>query len=104
MYAVIETGGKQYQVKQGDEIFIEKLDVNADETVTFDKVILVGKEDGNVTVGAPYVEKATVTGKVIKNGKAKKIVVFTYKPKKGEKRKKGHRQPYTKVQIEAING
>ena len=102
MYAVIETGGKQYQVKNGDVVFIEKLDVNADETVTFDKVLVVGN-DGNVTVGAPYVDGATVSATVVKNGKAKKITVFTYKPKKGEKRKMGHRQPYTQVKIDAIN-
>jgi large subunit ribosomal protein L21 len=102
MYAVIETGGKQYQVKAGDEIFIEKLNVNADETVTFDKVLAVGGDDG-IKAGAPYVDGATVTAKVIKNGKAKKVTVFTYKPKKSCKRKMGHRQPYTKVTIEAIN-
>ena len=102
MYAVIETGGKQYQVKAGDEVFIEKLEANADETVTFDKVMAVGSDAG-VKVGAPYVEGATVSAKVLKNGKAKKITVFTYKPKKGEKRKMGHRQPYTQVKIEAIN-
>lgn len=102
MYAVIETGGKQYQVKNGDVVFIEKLDVAAEETVTFDKVLVVGN-DGNVTVGAPYVDGATVSATVVKNGKAKKITVFTYKPKKGEKRKMGHRQPYTQVKIEAIN-
>lgn len=102
MYAVIETGGKQYQVKAGDEVFIEKLDAQADEKVTFDKVMMVGDED-KTTVGAPYVEGATVSAKVLKNGKSKKITVFTYKPKKGEKTKIGHRQPYTKVQIEAIN-
>ena len=102
MYAVIETGGKQYQVKAGDEVFIEKLAVNADESVTFDKVLAVGSDDG-IKVGAPYVDGATVSAKVVKNGKAKKVTVFTYKPKKGEKTKQGHRQPYTKVQIEAIN-
>lgn len=102
MYAVIETGGKQYQVKAGDEVFIEKLDAQAYEKVTFDKVMMVGDE-GKTTVGAPYVEGATVSAKVLKNGKSKKITVFTYKPKKGEKTKIGHRQPYTKVQIEAIN-
>ena len=102
MYAVIETGGKQYQVNEGDVVFIEKLNAAADETVTFDKVMVVEK-DGSVNVGAPYVEGATVSAKVLKNGKAKKITVFTYKPKKGEKRKMGHRQPYTQVKIEAIN-
>ncbi|MBR1864677.1 MAG: 50S ribosomal protein L21 [Ruminococcus sp.] len=102
MYAVIETGGKQYQVKAGDEIFIEKLGAEADEAVKFEKVLAVGSDDG-IKVGAPYVDGASVSAKVIKNGKAKKITVFTYKPKKGEKRKMGHRQPYTKVVIEAIN-
>jgi len=102
MYAIIETGGKQYQVKEGDEIFIEKLDVNADDSVNFDKVIAVGKDSG-LEVGAPYVNGASVEAKVLKNGKAKKITVFTYKPKKGSSHKKqGHRQPYTKVRIDAI--
>lgn len=102
MYAVIETGGKQYQVNVGDVVFIEKLDVEADADVTFDKVIAVGKDDG-FSVGAPYVAGATVAAKVIKNGKSKKVTVMTYKPKKGEKKKQGHRQPYTQVRIEAIN-
>lgn len=101
MYAVIETGGKQYQVKANDTLFIEKLDVEADSSVVFDKVIAIGGEDG-FKLGKPYVEGASVRAKVIKNGKAKKITVMTYKPKKGEKRKQGHRQPYTQVQIEAI--
>ena len=94
MYAIIETGGKQYQVQVGDEIFVEKLGVDEGE-VTFDKVIMVGN-DGSVTVAAV---KATL----IKNGKGKKINVFTYKSKKGEKRAMGHRQPYSKVKIDAIN-
>ena len=102
MYAVIETGGKQYQVKEGDELFIEKLPCEADDTVNFDKVIAVNNDSG-LKVGAPYVDGASVEAKVIKNGKAKKITVFTYKPKKGSShRKQGHRQPYTKVRIEAI--
>ncbi len=101
MYAIIETGGKQYQVKEGDVVFVEKLAVEAEDAVTFDKVIVVGKDDG-IVVGAPYVDGATVEAKVLKNGKAKKITVFTYKPKKGEKKKQGHRQPYTQVRIEAI--
>ena len=101
MYAVIETGGKQYQVKEGDTLFIEKLNVEAEQTVNFDKVVAVGTDNG-LTVGAPYVENAVVEAKVLKNGKAKKITVFTYKPKKGEMKKQGHRQPYTQVKIEAI--
>ena len=102
MYAIIETGGKQYKVTSGDVLFIEKLDAEAETTVTFDKVIAVNNDEA-ITVGDPYVAGATVEAKVLKNGKAKKITVFTYKPKKGKQRKLGHRQPYTKVQIEAIN-
>lgn len=101
MYAVIETGGKQYQVNEGDVVFIEKLNVEADETVSFDKVVAVGSDNG-MTIGAPYVDGAVVEAKVVKNGKAKKITVFTYKSKKSEKRKIGHRQPYTQVKIESI--
>lgn len=85
MYAVIETGGKQYKVEAGQELFIEKLNVEADDTVTFDKVLAVGGDDG-IKVGSPYVDGASVEAKVIKNGKAKKVTVFTYKPKKNEKR------------------
>ena len=102
MYAIIETGGKQYKVENGDVIFIEKLDVEADAEITFDKVIAIGAEDG-IKVGAPYMDGASVSAKVIKNGNGKKVVVATYKPKKNEKRKMGHRQPYTKVEISAIN-
>ncbi len=102
MYAVIETGGKQYRVEEGDILFIEKLDVKADDVVEFDKVIVVGKEDGAV-IGTPVVEGAKVSAKVLKNGKGKKIVVFKYRSKKDSKTKKGHRQPYTQVQIQSIN-
>ena len=102
MYAIIETGGKQYRVEKDMELYIEKLNVNADDVVTFDKVIIIENE-GNTTIGAPYIQGATVTAKVLKNGKAKKITVFTYKPKKDSKRKIGHRQPYTKVIIDSIN-
>ena len=101
MYAIIETGGKQYKVATDDEIFVEKLGKEADETVTFDKVLAIC-DDAGIKVGTPYVDGATVEGKVIKNGRGKKITIMTYKPKKNEKRKMGHRQPYTKVQITAI--
>ena len=101
MFAVIETGGKQYRVNEGDVIFVEKLDVAEGDKVTFDKVLVVASDNG-VKTGAPVVEGATVTASVVKNGKAKKIYVMTYKSKKNEKRKMGHRQPYTKVQIEKI--
>ena len=102
MYAVIETGGKQYKVQQGDVVFIEKLDAEEGAAVTFDKVLVVGGDD--LKVGAPYVEGATVTATALKQGKAKKIIVYKYKPKKGYHKKQGHRQPYTKVEITAING
>ena len=103
MYAIIETGGKQYRVEVGSVVYVEKLDAEADSEITIDKVLALGTDDG-VTVGKPYVDGASVTAKVVKNGKAKKITVFTYKPKKNEKRKLGHRQPYTKLEIAAING
>lgn len=101
MFAVIETGGKQYKVNEGDVIFVEKLDVAEGDKVTFDKVLAVADDNG-VKTGKPLVEGATVTANVVKNGKAKKIYVMTYKSKKNEKKKIGHRQPYTKVQIEKI--
>ncbi|RBW71602.1 50S ribosomal protein L21 [Bacillus taeanensis] len=101
MYAIIETGGKQIKVQEGQEIFIEKLDVEAGETVTFDKVLMVGGE--SVKVGSPVVEGATVTAKVEKNGRGKKVIVYKMKAKKNYHRKQGHRQPYTKVVIEKIN-
>ncbi|MBE6727268.1 MAG: 50S ribosomal protein L21 [Ruminococcaceae bacterium] len=100
MYAIIETGGKQYRVQNGDVIYVEKLNAQADEEVTFDKVVAVN--DKALKVGAPYVEGVVVKGTVLKTGKAKKVTVFTYKPKKGCARKMGHRQPYTKVQINEI--
>ncbi len=101
MYAVIQTGGKQLKVEVGQEIFVEKLDVLEDETVTFDEVLLVGGE--KTIVGTPLVEGASVVAKVVKQGKSKKIIVFKFKQKKGYKRKQGHRQPYTKLVIEKIN-
>ena len=102
MYAVVVTGGKQYKVAEGDVIFVEKIGAEEGTEISFDQVILVGDENG-VKVGAPVVEGAKVTAKVLKEGKGKKIYVMTYKPKKNEKRKLGHRQPYTKVEIAAIN-
>ncbi|MEH7236175.1 50S ribosomal protein L21 [Bacillus sp. JJ1562] len=101
MYAIIETGGKQIKVQEGQEIYVEKLDVEQGGTVTFDKVLFVGGE--NVKVGSPTVEGATVTAKIEKQGRAKKITVFKYKAKKNYRKKQGHRQPYTKVTIEKIN-
>jgi large subunit ribosomal protein L21 len=101
MYAIIETGGKQYKVQNGDIIYVEKLAVEQDQTVTFDKVIAVSDDNG-IKVGDPYVSGLTVEGTVLKNGKGKKITVFTYRPKKSSKRKLGHRQPYTKIQISSI--
>jgi large subunit ribosomal protein L21 len=102
MYAVIETGGKQYKVQAGDTIYIEKLDVNAEDKITFDKVLLIGDDKKGIKTGDPYIKGAKVTGKVVKNGKNKKIIVFTYKSKKNEKRKMGHRQPYTCVTIDSV--
>ena len=103
MYAVIKTGGKQYRVQQGDVIFVEKIDAQADEQVTFEEVLLVN--DGEATkIGTPVVEGAKVEGKVLSQVKAAKIVVYKYKAKKNERKKQGHRQPYTKIEITAING
>ena len=102
MYAVIKTGGKQYRVQQGDVIFVEKLNAQADEAVTFDEVLLVGDAD-QTKVGTPVVEGAKVEGKVLAQVKSRKIVVYKYKAKKNERKKQGHRQPYTKVEITAIN-
>ncbi len=102
MYAVVETGGKQYKVAEGDVIYVEKLDVKDGAKVSLDKVLAVGTDKG-IKVGDPYIKGATVEAKAIKNGKGKKVVVFTYKPKKNEKRKMGHRQPYTKLEIVKIS-
>ncbi|MCF0111219.1 MAG: 50S ribosomal protein L21 [Erysipelotrichaceae bacterium] len=101
MYAVIETGGKQVRCSVGESIFVEKLNVEAGETVVFDKVVVVS--DKTTKIGTPYVDGAKVTAKVEKQGKAKKILIFKYKAKKGStRRKQGHRQPYTKLTIESI--
>ena len=101
MQAIIVTGGKQYNVKEGDVIFVEKLGVEADETVTFDQVLAV-VDGANSTFGAPTVAGAKVEAKVVKNGKGKKIDIIRYKSKKNEKKHIGHRQPYTKVEITKI--
>ena len=102
MYAIIEACGKQYKVAEGDEVFLEKLEANEGEKVTFDQVLLIS--DGEkVKVGTPTVKNAKVEATVVEHGKAKKIVVFKYKAKKNERNKQGHRQPYTKVKIEKIS-
>ncbi|ANK59353.1 50S ribosomal protein L21 [Loigolactobacillus backii] len=101
MYAIIKTGGKQLKVEAGEQIWVEKLDANEGEQVTFSDVILVGGDD--TKIGAPTVDGATVTGTVEKQGKEKKVVTFKYKPKKHSHTKRGHRQPYTRVKIDAIN-
>ena len=101
MYAVIETGGKQYKVSEGDVIFVEKMDANEGDNVTLDKVVAVSDENG-IKVGND-VANANVSAKVLKNGKEKKVIVFKMKPKKGYRKKQGHRQPYTKLQIEKIS-
>ena len=102
MYAIIETGGKQYKVSEGDIIFVEKLGVEENAKVDFSVVAVA--DDNGIKTGAPYVEGCKVEGTVLRNAKAKKVVVFKYKSKKNEKKKMGHRQPYTKVQITAIEG
>jgi large subunit ribosomal protein L21 len=99
MYAVIKTGGKQYKVAVGDEIFVEKLEGEAGDAITFDEVLAVGGDDG-INVGADA--KAKVSGEIVKQGKNKKVVVLKYKAKKGYRRKNGHRQPYTRVRITEI--
>ena len=101
-HAIFETGGKQYRVKEGDVIFIEKLDAEADDKVKFDNVLAI-LEDDSSSIGTPYVQGAAVDASVVKNGKSKKIIVFKMRPKKGYRRKQGHRQPYTKVQIDKIS-
>ena len=103
MFAIIQTGGKQYKVNEGDVIFVEKLGVAEGEEFKFENVLALSNDNGFVT-GAPYVSGASVTAKVVRNGKGKKIYVMKYKAKKNEKKKIGHRQPYTKVQITKIEG
>ena len=101
-HAIIVTGGKQYRVAEGDILFIEKLPVESGETVTFDQVLAVVNSEADPIIGTPTVPGAVVTAKVVKNGKAKKIRVFKYKAKKNYRRRQGHRQPYTQVQIDAL--
>ncbi len=102
MYAIIETGGKQLKVSEGDVVYIEKLNVSENDVVKFDRVLVCGDE-GDVKIGAPYVDGAVVDAKVVKNGKARKIMIFKYNAKKNYRKRQGHRQPYTKVQIEKIH-
>lgn len=102
MYAIVETGGKQVRVEKGTEIYVEKLEAAEGESYTFDKVLMIGGEA--TKVGYPYISGAKVTAKVIKHGKQAKIIVFKYKPKKNYAKKQGHRQAYTKLVVEAIEG
>ncbi len=102
-YAIIKTGGKQYRVAEGDELFIETIEGEPDDLVTFEEVLALSQA-GLLRVGTPILEGASVTGKIVKQGRGKKIVVYKYKAKKGYRRKQGHRQPYTKVVIESIKG
>lgn len=101
MYAVVLTGGKQYRVQEGDVLFVEKLNAEVETTIELNEILAVGKEDGLV-VGKPLVEGAKVVAKVLAQGKAKKIIVFKYKRKLDYRKKQGHRQSYTKIQIEKI--
>ena len=101
MYAIIATGGKQYKVSEGDIIDVEKLDASEGDSVTFDQVLVVGAD--KLTVGDPTVASAKVTGKVLEQGRGKKVIVYKYKPKTGYHKKNGHRQAYTKVQIDKID-
>lgn len=102
MYAIVKTGGKQYMVNEGDILTIEKLDVTSGDKVVFDQILAVSK-DGETKVGSPVVGGATVEATVLGQGKAKKVIVFKYKPKKDYRKKQGHRQPFTKVRIDKIS-
>lgn len=102
MHAIIVTGGKQYKVTEGDVLYVEKLPNEAGDAVTFDQVLAVLDGD-KATFGQPTVAGASVQANVVKNGKGKKVTVFKYKPKKNYKRKQGHRQPYTKIEITKVN-
>jgi len=102
MYAVLVTGGKQYKVSEGDVLYVEKLNAEVDSNIEFDNILMVSKEDGELVVGKPVVDGAKVIAKVLSQGKNKKIIVFKYKRKLDYRKKQGHRQPYTKLQIEKI--
>ncbi|MBP1737171.1 MAG: rplU [Oscillospiraceae bacterium] len=102
MQAIIETGGKQYKVAEGDVVYIEKLPVDSGDTVKFDRVLAV-LDGEKATFGAPVVSGATVEASVVKNGRGKKVLVFKYKAKKNYRRRQGHRQPYTKIEITKVN-
>ncbi|MDA8097826.1 MAG: 50S ribosomal protein L21 [Desulforudis sp.] len=102
MYAIIETGGKQYRVQEGETLYVEKLLAEPDEMVTIDRVLAVGRDNGELTVGQPVVPGAKVQLKVVRHGRGKKIIVFKYKAKKNYRRKKGHRQAFTAVLVEKI--
>ena len=103
MYAIIETGGKQYKVQNGDQIKVEKLNAEAGSAVVFDKVLVAG-EGADIKVGTPYLEGLTVEGEVVESGKGDKVIIFKYKAKKDYRKKQGHRQPYTLVEIKAVAG
>lgn len=103
MYAIIETGGKQYRVQEGDVITVEKLDVNAGDKVELDKVLVLSDDNG-LKVGTPYVEGAKVIAEAVENGKGKKVIIFKYKAKKDYRKKQGHRQPYTMIEIKSLGG
>jgi large subunit ribosomal protein L21 len=102
MYAIIATGGKQYKVQEGDIITVEKLSVDSGTSFDFEQVLAVAGEDGKLSIGTPYVAGAKVTASIIGNGKEKKVIIYKYKSKKGFHKKKGHRQPYTKLKIDSI--
>ncbi|MDO5707409.1 MAG: 50S ribosomal protein L21 [Andreesenia angusta] len=103
MYAVVETGGKQYRVSEGDVLFVEKLEGETGDSVELDKVLLIS-DDSDVKVGKPYLDGAKVSASIEEQGKAKKIIVYKFKAKKDYRRKQGHRQPFTKIKINSING
>ncbi len=102
MYAIIETGGKQYRVKEGDTLLVEKLEAEQGDTITIEDVLAVSK-DGKLTVGSPMIDGAKVEARVVEQGKSKKVIIFKYKPKKDYRKKRGHRQPYTKLVIDKID-